>query len=62
MIPWIALCTFSLGTSPSTVLSTAGHTKKVEARHSTVKFQGKKGEWKETEAKQKWKLKSLGNK
>ena len=39
---------FPLGTSPSTVLSTAGHKKKLEVGHSTVKFQEKKGEWKET--------------
>ena len=35
---------FPLGTSPSTVLSTAGHKKKLEVGHSTVKFQEKKGE------------------
>ena len=35
---------FPLKTSPSTVLSTAGHKKKLEVGHSTVKFQEKKGE------------------
>ena len=38
---------FPLGTSPSTVLSTAGHKKKWEVRHNTGKFQEKKGEWKD---------------
>ena len=35
---------FPLKTSPSTVLSTAGHKKKLKVGHSTVKFQEKKGE------------------
>ena len=37
-----------LGTSPSIVLFTAGHKKKLEVGHSTGKFQEKKGESKET--------------
>ena len=39
---------FLSGTSPSTLLSTSGHKRKREIRHSTVKFQEKKGERKDT--------------